>query len=327
METSKIDAHIWYRLPGGSDHIYLTGSMHELTGPLDEQASGFLIAPFDASGRTPLFLKPSDIPSKDPIRLWRLPHHPASEDRLHFEQLVTQAKHAVKDGLFRKLVVARRKTEPFLNDPMQLFQTLKTVYPNAFVYLLTSPQTGTWMGASPEPLLKQKEGIFETVALAGTRSVDDHIPFGEKEIEEQAWVSRYIEQILKEAQIEFLVNGPEVFNTGNLKHLKTTFHFRTDTSWKTLAQTLHPTPAVAGWPMKEAIDWLRAKEGIDRSWYAGYLGPVSNGDIQLYVNLRCLQCHANSSALYAGAGITADSVPELEWEETQNKMQTLQKLF
>lgn len=64
------------------------------------------------------------------------------------------------------------------------------------------------------------------------------------------------------------------------------------------------------------------------SFYAGYLGPVNiHNRICLFVNLRCMQLLGDQAVLYAGAGVTADSVPESEWEETEIKLNTLLKVI
>ena len=87
---------------------------------------------------------------------------------------------------------------------------------------------------------------------------------------------------------------------------------------------MHPTPAVCGWPAAEALDLIRVTEEYPRSFYSGYLGPVNmERKTSLFVNLRCMQVGEQEAALYAGGGITINSVPEAEWEETTIKSRTL----
>jgi isochorismate synthase len=91
-----------------------------------------------------------------------------------------------------------------------------------------------------------------------------------------------------------------------------------------MLQLLHPTAAVCGMPLEPSLKFLEEHEGYDRRFYAGYLGPVNvNQDIDLFVNLRCMQLAGSHALLYAGAGVTIDSVPENEWEETEMKLNTL----
>jgi isochorismate synthase len=91
-----------------------------------------------------------------------------------------------------------------------------------------------------------------------------------------------------------------------------------------MLQLLHPTAAVCGMPLEPALQFLEANEGYDRGFYAGYLGPVNvNEGTDLFVNLRCMQMSGNQAVLYAGAGVTIDSLPEKEWAETEMKFNTL----
>jgi isochorismate synthase len=89
-------------------------------------------------------------------------------------------------------------------------------------------------------------------------------------------------------------------------------------------QTIHPTPSVGGLPKKEAFEFISTHEKHDRGYYTGFLGPLNiENKSQLFVNLRCMQLFEKEFVLYSGAGITAASVAEREWEETDNKMMTM----
>jgi isochorismate synthase len=73
-----------------------------------------------------------------------------------------------------------------------------------------------------------------------------------------------------------------------------------------------------------SFEILEKIEPHQREYYAGLLGPVNMDDeTSLYVNLRCMKVFENKFALYLGAGITSGSVPESEWEETNQKKMTL----
>ena len=91
-----------------------------------------------------------------------------------------------------------------------------------------------------------------------------------------------------------------------------------------MLKLLHPTSAICGMPREESIAFLKTTESFDRSFYSGYLGPVNfENKTTLFVNLRCMQWCGQKAILYAGAGVTIDSIPEKEWEETELKMNTL----
>jgi isochorismate synthase len=91
-----------------------------------------------------------------------------------------------------------------------------------------------------------------------------------------------------------------------------------------MLQLLHPTAAVCGMPLEPSLAFLKENEGYDREFYAGYLGPVNiNNNTNLFVNLRCMKLLDKKALLFAGAGITIDSLPEKELEETEIKFSTL----
>jgi isochorismate synthase len=91
---------------------------------------------------------------------------------------------------------------------------------------------------------------------------------------------------------------------------------------------LHPTSAVCGVPRDTALDFIGQYENYDRSFYSGFLGPVNmDGESHLYVNIRCMQLFQHQAFLYAGAGVTRESKPEKEWEETEIKINTLMDLL
>lgn len=259
-----------------------------------------------------------------------------------FEKIVAKAISNIKNGAFRKVVLSRHK-KATLPTNFELIPTLKkisTTYPTAFVSLVSSTQTGTWIGATPEILVSSdKYNIFRTMALAGTQAKGTQTNMGEvlwtqKEIEEQALVSRYIINCLKKIRVrEFEEIGPKTVASGNLLHLRTDFEIDTNQInfpqlGTVMLELLHPTSAVCGMPKEEALAFIEANEQYDRSLYSGYLGQVNiAGESRLFVNLRCMQVFDKQAVVYAGAGITQDSNPHKEWQETEMKMDTMLRLI
>lgn len=261
-----------------------------------------------------------------------------SAERSAYLQLVENGIREIEKGTFEKVVPSRTKTVdlPETFDLANAFLNLCTTYPNAFVSLTSSPQTGTWLGATPEELVRVRDKtFFSTVALAGTQPYREgtdikKVAWTQKEIEEQALVERYIISCFKKIRLrEYEEHGPKTVVAGNLMHLKSEFVVNLkETGFQQLGSVmlglLHPTSAICGMPLEPALAFLKKNEGYSRAYYSGFLGPVNIGDdIDLFVNLRCLQLTGRKAVLYAGAGVTADSVPEQEWEETELKMNTL----
>lgn len=215
-------------------------------------------------------------------------------------------------------------------SPDEFFDLLESTYPRAFVYLFFLPGEGLWCGATPETLLSHKGNAFETMALAGTQlkpASEDPVVWQEKEIQEQDYVTVFIEEQLQNLEIHsYDKKGPETVFAGQLAHLCTQFQIPEGAVGETglLVKALHPTPAVCGLPRKQAADLIRQTEPHNRGFYTGFLGPWKQQNLsRLFVNLRCAQILDRELEVYVGGGLTADSNPEKEWQETQDKSRTI----
>lgn len=244
--------------------------------------------------------------------------------------LVENGIQEIRKGGFQKLVLSRNYlhsiSEKF--NPLDFFYNIQNKYIDAFTYLISVPELGTWIGASPELFLKRNKKHTETVALAGTKTKDEiqkNILFSEKEKKEQEIVSEYIRDVLKELNINFVEHKAEIIKAAELCHLQSRFVTQNnDFNLSKLIINLHPTPAVCGTPKKEAFKYIVQKEGYKRELYSGFIGPYFNKySFEYFVNLRCMQVHKSKAIFYAGAGILSDSCAEDEYFETQNKIRTL----
>jgi isochorismate synthase len=255
-----------------------------------------------------------------------------------FCEWVQKAVQEIHRDTFTKVVLSRPAEVELAGsfEPQALFYELCRAYQNAFVSLVALPGVGTWIGATPELLLSLDNRQLATVSLAGTKSFQaelngQNIIWGKKEQVEQEIVSDYIRACFESHGIyDFFEHPLETVRIGNLLHLQTKFtrHLQTTTPEEitSFLTSLHPTPAVCGVPKEQALKFIEANEICKRQYYSGYLGPVDFNDCtRLYVNLRCLQLHEDTATLYAGCGITKDSVPEKEWLETQLKLGALLK--
>lgn len=269
-----------------------------------------------------------------------------------FINLVEKGIAEIESGVFQKVVLSRTKQVllPADFDIIGTFDKLCETYASAFISAVSLPHLGVvWMGASPEVLVSQdSEGIFRTMALAGTQSAYDsdgnliktsEALWRQKEIEEQSFVTRYIINCLKKIRVrEFEEEGPKTVIAGNLMHLRTDIIIDTVAiNFPQLATVmldlLHPTSAVCGMPKIPATEFILRNEGYDRDFFSGFLGPVNiqssegQAESHIFVNLRTMKIEGNMATLYAGCGITADSNPEKEWNETEMKTQTLGKII
>ena len=277
---------------------------------------------------------------------------PDPDAQAQYVRNVAEAVEAMQRGEFRKVVLSRTKQFQFTDAPnvVALFDKLCAAYPTAFVSAVSIPEKGQiWISATPERLVSvSPEGIFQTASLAGTQSAfePDGTPkrppeamWSQKEIEEQALVSRYIIECFKKIRLrEYLEEGPKTLIAGNLMHLSTCFTVDTQAVrypqlGTVMLRLLHPTSAVCGTPRDVAFAFIGQHETHDREFYSGFLGPVNinanneGPSSNLFVHIRCMKLEGKLATLYAGAGLTEDSAPEREWQETEMKCQTLLKVM
>lgn len=302
--------------------------------------SGFVFAPFN-SGKT--ILLPineceviNEAESEFKIAETIENQWPVNEDaKTHFESLVQKAVKAINNDGFKKVVLSRKETIDVTINVINTYKNLLQLYPLAFVYCFFHPETGLWMGATPEQLLKTNRNKIHTVALAGTQLYHENkqMVWPLKEQREQQIVTDYIINTIAQYTTDIESSVPYTYKAGNLAHIKTDINaiIMQDYTIKDIVTVLHPTPAICGMPKQEAIDFILQNENYNREYYSGYLGELNMNvennkeKTDLYVNLRCMKAEDNKVNLYIGCGITADSKAADEFIETANKSYTIKK--
>jgi len=250
-----------------------------------------------------------------------------SDHKNHLE-LVQKGINAIHATDIQKIVLSRKKDIQLKDFSLaKLIRRLFSIYPTAFRYLWFHPETGIWCGATPETLVSIKENRFITMALAGTQPyTDGPMRWRKKEREEQNFVTTAIVDNIRPFVEELEVSNVRNQGAGMLVHLCTdisgTIKEDKGSSYK-IAMALHPTPAVCGTPQKPAEEFIIENESYPREYYTGFLGIVYEESSFLFVNLRCMKIEHKIASIFVGGGITAHSIPEEEWLETQNKMQTM----
>lgn len=341
-----------YRLPAQEEITLIIQKDHDLrelaslADVPDEE--GFLVAPFAVeNGDKTYFLRPDylirnsiggqqykeladlDLPVPDRTN----DTSPTDISRDEYIRQTDDTIQLIREGEYDKVVLSRAKTVKgsYKSELKMIYHLLCASYPNAFVYLF-SLRGKCWMGASPEPLVCTHEKELCTVSLASTRPYSkenqDLTNWNTKELQEQDYVTEYIENILDDYGIKgFMKLGPYTKKAGRLLHLRTDFRLPVESvgdKIPSLVSALHPTSAVCGMPMEKSLKYIKHTEPHNREYYAGFLGPMRIDDhLQLFVNLRCMKVLENEVVLYVGGGITSDSVAADEWEETEIKADTL----
>lgn len=201
-------------------------------------------------------------------------------------------------------------------------------YSDTFRFLYFTPQSGAWLGTSPEILFdyNKKNSTFKTMSLAGTRNKYEDRDWDTKNIIEQNIVAKYISEILKANNVPFTVSRSEDINFFPVCHICDIFTGSiAPQKVIPVIDALNPTPALGGFPLNNALSEISNIERHPRKCYGGFIGFDDESRLLLHVNLRSMNFDKKAYCIYTGGGITEKSVPEQEWEETKNKCLTLLK--
>lgn len=206
---------------------------------------------------------------------------------------------------------------------LRVFQKACDKYEHSFVYLMFTNDYGVWIGATPEILIELKNGSMRTMSLAGTLFNEDEV-WTSKEKHEQSITARHITETLSALGLKENVSDLTEIKNGSVRHL-VQYHKANITNMdvEKLISMLHPTPAVAGYPIEDSVEMIQQLERHERELYTGIIGTSD----EIYVNLRCAQIFSNGIKLYAGCGINSQSDAEREWQETELKMKVIGDLF
>ncbi len=314
------------------DKIYFTKDYSE---------SGFVFAPFDNHKKSILIpINNSTIVNESVTKEDFDLKKTICKDELSKEFYVNIVDKAIKEiekNQLKKVVLSRKETVELVDfDLILVFKKLLYSYPNALVYVWFHPKVGLWLGATPEILLKHNDSEFETMSLAGTQlyKETDEVYWSEKEIEEQQFVTDYIVEKLSEVCKSIQKNKMETAKAGPLLHLKTKITGKLKIkklNLKNLINALHPTPAVCGLPKVISKKFITENENYNRSFYTGFLGELNfelkRKQSYLFVNLRCMEIKNKKANIYIGSGITKESNPTAEWEETIAKSEVMKKVL
>ncbi len=338
-----------YRLPGEKSICLLIGEVESLQYIYDlkdlNNQKGFVIAPFNVDQSCPIVLLQPEkeiffyldevSESEDLINRTYLEESFSGDCSEAYASCFSKFIQALREETFDKLVLSRSWTvsKKSVFSSVSVLRAACRQYKHSYIYLCYTPQTGMWLGSTPEIILSGESNWWNTVALAGTQPLFNGalpLEWDDKNRQEQEYVAAYVRHQLFLLDIHPEEKGPYPSYAGALSHLKTDFHFSLDESEKLgdLLKVLHPTPAVCGLPKEEAYRFILENERYERSYYSGFIGWIDpKGKTDLYVNLRCMHIDDTSLTLYAGGGLLASSELKDEWQETEKKMQTMRRLL
>jgi menaquinone-specific isochorismate synthase len=280
-------------------------------------------------GRAVLALfAPSDTSQDTPARV-------VSRDERSPEawaELLTAIQERIASGEAQKIVAARRVslTLDRALSPALVHARLRIDAPESTRFAFRV-KASTFLGATPERLLRKRGTEVVTEAVAGSVSADDatsatRLLQSGKDSREHEFVVSEILRLLGPLTSELLPGKREVHRLRTVLHLRTPIQGRLRETKHVLELVgkLHPTPAVGGVPTLAAIDFITQREPDERGWYAGPVGWFdAAGDGRFVVALRSGVVAGKHAELYAGAGIVQDSNAASEFAETRWKLAAL----
>jgi anthranilate synthase component 1 len=265
--------------------------------------------------------------------------------REQFEEAVMRGKEYIKAGDIFQFVPSQRLRVKSKAEPFDVYRALRVINPSPFMFYLKSPRC-TLIGASPEILCRVMDGEVTSRPLAGTRRR------GATEAEDKALEQELLADPKERAEHIMLVDlhrndvgrvstigSVKISDVMTVERYSHVMHITSHVSGqlepgKTAMDALRvslPVGTVSGAPKIRAMQIIDELEPTRRGPYGGAVGYLDfAGNMDTCIALRTMVWHADAGGggiydVQAGAGIVADSVPALEWEETMNKAKALLK--
>ncbi|MBI2812712.1 MAG: isochorismate synthase [Opitutae bacterium] len=256
-----------------------------------------------------------------------------------YRTAVAQALEEIAREHYQKVVLARarrlRTSEEF--HPLAVLNHLRQHYPACYAFSLANGRGQSFIGASPERLVRVAGGRMHTEALAGSaprgESASEDAAFArgllhsEKDRREHRLVLDAITSQLADLGLKLEhADQPRVLGLANVQHLHLPISATLPAGVHILdlVARLHPTPAVGGAPREAAVASIARLEAFPRGLYAGPQGWVDHrGGGEFFVGIRSALVDGRTATVYAGAGIVAGSTPEKEFAETELKFKAL----
>ena len=309
----------------------LSGKLTFIVYANPEQADAYALARQRLYELTTRLRQPVDIPHAPPMH--------GGEARSEFgetafKQAVVKAKQYIFDGDIMQVVLSQRMAQPFPASPLSLYRALRSVNPSPYMFYYDMGDHHV-VGASPEILVRLEDNTVTVRPIAGTRprgktQQQDAILAQElladpKELAEHLMLIDLGRNDIGRVAQNGTVNLTEkmiIERYSHVMHIVSNVEatLKPGLNAMDVLKATFPAGTVSGAAKVRAMEIIDELEPTKRGIYAGAVGYLGfNGDMDLAIALRTAVVKDNMLYVQAGAGIVADSVPDNEWMETQNK--------
>ncbi len=255
-----------------------------------------------------------------------------------FEDSVRRAKEFIRNGEIFQVVLSKKYKFKIVGDLLEFYSQLQRINPSPYMYFLDMDDTKI-VGSSPEMLARVDSGLVETFPIAGTRpssqnesenlKLANELLLDQKERAEHVMLVDLARNDIGRVSEFGSVSLDEFMKVHRYSHVQHIVSHvkgrlrRNLTSFDAL-RSLFPAGTVSGAPKIRAMQIVEELETESRGPYAGAVGYFSfNGNMDFAITIRTLVAMGNEAYVQAGAGIVADSEPEMEWFETERKAAAL----
>ncbi len=255
-----------------------------------------------------------------------------------YEAAVERIREYIRAGDVMQVVPSQRLTADFSGSPLSLYRALRSLNPSPYMFCMHLDDHHV-VGASPEILVRVEEGEITVRPIAGTR------PRGHTEAEDKAFEDDLLADPKEIAEHLMLIDlgrndAGRVSEVGTVKvsdqmvveRYSHVMHIVSNVTGKlkpgvTAMDALRatfPAGTLSGAPKIRALEIIDELEPVKRGVYSGAVGYLAwNGNMDTAIAIRTAVIKDGQLHVQAGAGIVADSVPHMEWEETMNKAQAV----
>ena len=253
-----------------------------------------------------------------------------------FLSAVEQAKEHIYNGDIVQVVLSQRFEFETNAQPFDVYRVLRLLNPSPYMFFVDFPESKlSLVGASPEMLVRLNDGVIETHPIAGTRrrgkDLDEDKRLAEDLLNDPKEIAEHVMLVdlgRNDVGRVAKLGSVEVKDFMHIEYFSHVMHIVSrvlGTAKKGIKaidvlSSAFPAGTVSGAPKIRAMEIIDELEPCSRGVYAGGVGYFDfRGNMDICIAIRTIVFYNNRSLVQAGAGIVADSVPELEFKETQNK--------